>query len=37
MITYKTPFQVTVSIERYTGPLGSDEGAVGGFGMEASV
>ncbi|XP_019857991.1 PREDICTED: uncharacterized protein LOC109586258 [Amphimedon queenslandica] len=31
VITYKTPFEVTVSLERYTGSLAPDEDAVGDF------
>ncbi|XP_019857993.1 PREDICTED: uncharacterized protein LOC109586260 [Amphimedon queenslandica] len=30
-IEYETPFEVTVSLERYTGPLAPDEAAVGDF------
>ena len=33
IITYKAPFEITVSLERYTGPLSQDEAAVGDFGM----
>uniref|UniRef100_A0A1X7TSN7 Calx-beta domain-containing protein n=1 Tax=Amphimedon queenslandica TaxID=400682 RepID=A0A1X7TSN7_AMPQE len=29
--TYEAPFEVTVSLERYTGPLSQDESAVGDF------
>uniref|UniRef100_A0A1X7TNI5 Calx-beta domain-containing protein n=1 Tax=Amphimedon queenslandica TaxID=400682 RepID=A0A1X7TNI5_AMPQE len=31
VITYESPFEVTVSLERYTGPLSHDEAAVGDF------
>ncbi|XP_019860403.1 PREDICTED: uncharacterized protein LOC109588728 [Amphimedon queenslandica] len=31
IITYEAPFEVTVSLERYTGPLTGDEAAVGDF------
>ena len=33
VITYDAPFEVTVSLERYTGPLSRDEAAVGDFGI----
>ena len=33
VITYETPFEVTVSLERYTGPLSRNEAAVGDFGI----
>ena len=33
LITYEVPFEVTVSLERYTGPLNPDQAAVGDFGM----
>ena len=33
LIGYDAPFEVTVSLERFTGPLAPDEAAVGDFGM----
>ena len=33
VISYRAPFEVTVSLERYTGPLQADEGAIGDTGM----
>ena len=34
VITHEAPFEVTVSLERYTGPLSPDQAAVGDFGMK---
>ena len=31
--SYRAPFEVTVSLKRYTGPLWPDEGALGDTGM----
>ena len=31
--SYRAPFEVTVSLKRYTGPLRPDEGALGDTGM----
>ena len=32
VISYRAPFEVTVSLEKYTGPLRPDEGALGNTG-----